>query len=160
MHTIESIIRAYGPALARVASSYEADRALREDLLQETLFAIHRALPSLREDASLAPFIFRIAHNRGVTHALRQRAARRSDIPVELPVSPQTPEERRIESERTLRLQAAIRRLPLPYRQVITLVLEDMSHQEIGEVLGLGVSNVGVRVNRAKAQLKELLRDR
>jgi RNA polymerase sigma-70 factor (ECF subfamily) len=160
MHTIETIIRTHGPALARVASSYEADRALREDLLQEMLFAIHRALPSLREDASLAPFVFRIAHNRGVTHVLRQRAARRSDIPVELPASPQTPEESRIENERTLRLQAAIRRLPLPYRQVITLVLEDMSHLEIGEILGLSVSNVGVRVNRAKAQLKELLRDR
>jgi RNA polymerase sigma-70 factor (ECF subfamily) len=159
MPTIETIIHAYGPALARVATSYEADRALREDLLQEMLFAIHRALPSLREDASLAPFVFRIAHNRGVTHALRQRAARLGALQMEPPAEPTTPEESRIESERTHRLQAAIRRLPVPYRQVITLVLEEMSYQDIATTLGIGISNVGVRVSRAKAQLKEFLRD-
>ena len=159
MHTLETIIRTYGPALARVASSYEADRALREDLLQEMLLAIHRALPTLRDDASLAPFVFRIAHNRGVTHVLRERAARRNAVQIEPSDSPETPEESRIEADRTQRLHAAIRRLPLPYRQVITLVLEELSHQEIGEALGLSVSNVGVRVSRAKDQLKELLSD-
>jgi len=40
---------------------------------------------------------------------------------------------------------------------VITLLLEDMSYLEIAESLGISVGNVGVRVNRAKARLKELL---
>ncbi len=50
-----------------------------------------------------------------------------------------------------------MRRLPLPYRQVVTLALEDLSHAQIAQALGLSVSNVGVRLNRAKAMLKEAM---
>ena len=44
-------------------------------------------------------------------------------------------------------------------RQVMTLLLEDLSYAEIAEALGLSLSNVGVRVNRAKAQLRTMLDD-
>ena len=92
MRTFEAIVRAYGPGLARVAASYEADRGLREDLLQEILLAIHRALPTLRDEASLGPFVFRIAHNRGITHAMRARDVKRRatlDIPAEPSATPE-----------------------------------------------------------------------
>ena len=55
------------------------------------------------------------------------------------------------------RLLEAVRRLSLPYRQVMTLILEDMTYEEIAETLGITVTNVGVRVNRAKQQLKVML---
>lgn len=159
MTTLEAVIATFGPALARVAASYEADPGLREDLLQDVLIAIHRALPTLRDQARLAPFLFRIAHNRGVTHVLRERSVRRG-ITSPLPEPEiETPEQLAIAREREERLAGAVRRLALPYRQVITLVLEDLSHAEIAETLGLSVSNVAVRVNRAKTMLKELLGD-
>jgi RNA polymerase sigma factor (sigma-70 family) len=62
-----------------------------------------------------------------------------------------------IQAERSERLLEAIRQLALPYRQVMTLILEDMSYEEIAETLGITVDNVGVRVNRAKKQLRERL---
>ena len=49
MRELEQIIADYGSALARVAASYEADRMLQEDLTQEILIAIHRALPTLAD---------------------------------------------------------------------------------------------------------------
>jgi RNA polymerase sigma-70 factor, ECF subfamily len=52
-----------------------------------------------------------------------------------------------------------VRRLALPYRQVMTLILEDMSYDDIAETLGISVANVGVRVNRAKQQLSGMLAD-
>lgn len=64
-----------------------------------------------------------------------------------------------IEQERSQRLLEAIRRLALPYRQVMTLILEDMSYDEVSEALGISVANVGIRVNRAKQQLKVILND-
>jgi DNA-directed RNA polymerase specialized sigma24 family protein len=39
----------------------------------------------------------------------------------------------------------------------MTLILEDMSYDEIAEALAISVANVAVRVNRAKQQLKVLL---
>jgi RNA polymerase sigma-70 factor (ECF subfamily) len=60
------------------------------------------------------------------------------------------------ESQETL--LTAIRQLPLRYHQVISLLLEDMSYQEIAEILDISVSNVGARVNRARTQLTEYLK--
>jgi RNA polymerase sigma-70 factor (ECF subfamily) len=156
MPELETIVKTYGAGLARVAASYEADPHLQEDVLQEILLAIHSALPSLRDEASLGPFVFRIAHNRGVTHVIRQRTARRSAL-LHPSDESATPEQEVLAAERSNRLMAAVRRLALPYRQVITLALEELSYAEIAEALDISVSNVGVRVNRAKAQLRELL---
>lgn len=160
MVTLQGIIAAYGPGLARVAASYEADRALQDDLLQEILLAIHGALPRLRDESKLAAFVFRIAHNRAVTHIVRRTSQRRGDQSQITDDGLDTPESHVLADERARRLLAAIRRLPLPYRQVVTLVLEDLSYAEIAEVLGISQTNVGVRVNRAKALLREMLDDK
>ncbi len=159
MNSVEEIAKRYGAGLRRVAASYEADPVLREDLVQETFLSIHRALPGLRDPASLGPFVFRIAHNRGVTHVTRQASYRRAiEAP---PPEPQIDaEEDLLQRERSASLLHAVRRLSLPYKQVITLVLEEFSHAEIAATLGISVSNVAVRVTRAKAQLKELLDER
>ena len=159
MADLEGIIAAYGSGLARVAASYEADRALQEDLLQEILLAIHRALPSLKDEERLAPFVFRIAHNRSVTHVMQQAARRTRDAPDPPEEEVETPEQMLLADERSRRVADAVRRLPLPYRQVMTLLLEELSYAEIAEALGLSLSNVGVRVNRAKALLKAQLDD-
>ena len=159
MVKLEGIIDTYGPALARVAASYEADPALQEDLLQEIMLAVHKALPSLKDRERLAPFIFRIAHNRSVTHVIQQSARRKLIISGDENDEIETPEESLISSERSRRLSSAVRALPLPYRQVVTLILEDLSYAEIAEALGLTLSNVGVRANRARSQLKALLND-
>lgn len=156
MPDLQEIISSYGRALTRVAAAYEADPSLQEDLLQDILIAIHGALPALKDEGRIAPFVFRIAHNRGVSHVVRRVADKKAPAGGDEPVVP-TPEQALLASERSAQLVAAIRRLPLPYRQVMTLVLEELSHAEIAEVLGLTVSNVGVRVNRAKAQLRAML---
>jgi RNA polymerase sigma-70 factor (ECF subfamily) len=159
MNTLEGIIKTYGAGLARVAASYEADAALQEDLLQEILIAIHHALPSLRDPGRLGPFVYRIAHNRAVTHIVRQKAVPQPREAPDVADPAATPEQRILDEERQGRVMKAVRQLPLPYRQVMTLVLEDLSHAEIAEALGLSPSNVGVRVNRAKVLLKDLLHD-
>ena len=86
----------------------------------------------------------------------RPRSAELSD---EIRDEAADPETRLVQQEQSARLVEAVRRLGLPYRQVITLLLEDLSYEEIGEALGLTVNNVGVRINRAKAQLKAMLSD-
>ena len=58
------------------------------------------------------------------------------------------------ERQESTRLADAVRRLPLPYRQVVVLLLEGLEYREIAEVLGISESNVGVRLNRAR-QLPE-----
>ena len=158
MVKFDRIIAEFGPALARAAASYERDMALREDLLQEMLVAIAGALPRLEDETRLKAFVFRIAHNKGVDHVARHAAMPRAEELTEHPAfEGATPEDDVMGKERAQRLMAAVRKLEMPYRQVITLLMEDLSYAEIADALGLTVSNVGVRVNRAKAHLRRLL---
>jgi RNA polymerase sigma factor (sigma-70 family) len=53
-------------------------------------------------------------------------------------------------------LLASVRRLPIPYRQVITLALEGMDYAEIAEVLGIEIGNVSARLTRARGLLRNL----
>jgi RNA polymerase sigma-70 factor (ECF subfamily) len=56
-----------------------------------------------------------------------------------------------------LRLQDAVRALPLARRQVVTLALEGFSHAEIAQALGISEGNVAVRLNRARSALSAVL---
>jgi RNA polymerase sigma-70 factor (ECF subfamily) len=155
---LDERIAGYGPALGRIAASYERNPSLRDELLQETYLAIVAALPRLRDPDKLRAYIFRIAHNCGVRHIIgRTRETRGSIDPDNLPSEAPTQEQSVIAGERAAALVAAVRRLALPYRQVITLVLEDLTHAEIAEALGISETNVAVRVNRAKQQLRSWL---
>ena len=155
---IHAVITQFAPALARVVASYERDHALQDELLQDVLMAILSSLPRLTQQGKLKPFVFRIAHNRCLTHvAKRMRERAHEEILDESAVATASHEQTLIEQERSERLLEAVRTLTLPYRQVMTLILEDMSYEEIAETLGITVANVGIRVNRAKQQLKGLL---
>jgi RNA polymerase sigma-70 factor (ECF subfamily) len=153
----ERLWREHGPSLARLAYSYETNPHAREDLLQDIRLAIWLALPRFRGESSLRTFLFRIAHNRALTHVWRRKAVRSSEE-LEEPVDTRPgPESTAIEAMNYSRLTDAIRQLALPFRQVITLSLEDLSYAEIASVLGISENNVAVRINRARKLLREKL---
>jgi Sigma-70, region 4 len=66
------------------------------------------------------------------------------------------PEAQISQGQQRQQLLKAINRLPVPYRQVITLALEGLEYAEIAEVLGIGESNVGVRLSRARKLMRDL----
>jgi RNA polymerase sigma factor (sigma-70 family) len=158
------IMREYGPSWSRLAFGYERSEGAREELVQEIALAVWQALPHFRGECSERTFIYRIAHNHGLTHAYRRQTAHDplQDLPPSLePVDPRPlPEEQVAMTRRRDRLREAVQRLPLAYRQTVMLMLEDLSHAEIGEILGISESNVAVRLNRARKALKEALGER
>ena len=155
----QGILRDYGPALGRVAAVYERDTGRREELLQEIRLALWQALGGFEWRSSLRTFVFRIAHNRGLTH--RWRLHRAAAAPLEAAGDPRDPapgpEEAALAGQRRRRLREAVVMLPLNQRQVIALTLDGLSQAEIAEVLGISENNVAVRVARARARLRELM---
>ena len=118
---VHAVIRQFAPALSRVVASYERDRALQDELLQDVLMAILSSLPRLAHEDKLKPFVFRIAHNRCLSHvAKRMRERAHEEILAESAFAPASHEQTLIEQERRERLLNAVRQLTLPYRQVMT----------------------------------------
>lgn len=153
--SFQQIVSDYGALISRVAMSYEADPAMREDLVQQILLAVWQALPGFRWESSLKTFVTKIAQNRSISHVIkRAREPRVTELPEEMATALPSPEDDANEaSERRLLLEKT-RMLPLPQRQVIILVLEGFSYPEIADMLGIPPNALSVRLTRAKAALK------
>jgi RNA polymerase sigma-70 factor (ECF subfamily) len=152
----EGLLAQNRASLSRLAFSYTNTAADREDLLQDTALAIWQALPNFRGECSERTLVYRIAHNRALS-ALVRTGAEHSAID-EIPLDPAPLVETAIaRKEESTHLADAVRRLPLPFRQVVVLTLEGLEYSEIAEVLGISESNVGVRLNRARPLLRQIL---
>lgn len=155
---MKALIATYGPALWRLAGSFEFDASRREDLHQDMLVAIWRALPGLEDAGRLKAYVFRIARNRAVSHVTRQAWRPRSEpIAEDVRGSQLCPYAEAEQTERQRRLRKVVNSLPLGQREAITLFLEGLSHAEIAEVLEVSENNVAVRINRARKTLTERL---
>jgi RNA polymerase sigma factor (sigma-70 family) len=160
----ERVVREYGAALARLAAAYAPDRADRDDLSQEILVAIWRALPRFRGESSERTFVFRVAHNRGITYRSRRRHHPRLEAEAEaeaaadaVPDAGPDPAALLARSRRHQRLVAAVGELPEPHRQAVMLHLEGLTNREIAGVQGTTEDNVAVRLARARKALRLLL---
>lgn len=157
----EQVVVEHGPLISRIAMSYEADPALREDLTQQIFLAVWQALPTYRADASLKTFIARIAQNRAISFVARQvRLPPTAEIPERLETDAPNPEQTAIEANERQLLLEATRRLPLPQREVIILVLEGFSYAEIADMLEIAPNALALRLSRAKSALKKMLEHR
>jgi RNA polymerase sigma factor (sigma-70 family) len=154
----DRVISVHGAALRRLAATYTRTATDRDDLFQEIALALWKALPRFRGECSERTFVFRVAHNRGIAHVTRSRnpGADPDEVAALVDQSP-NPETALVRGQQGERLLAAIQQLPLGQRQVVALILEELSYAEIADVLGISEANVGTRLTRARQALKVLL---
>ena len=157
-YEIERILGKFTPLLARIAASYEFDIRLREDLLQDISLAVWRALDSFKHEASIKTYIAKIAHNRGVDHALKQSRHNQKLVEIDDDMHGTFLNNMQNQSrDEKLDLMSALERLSLKNRQVMTMQLEGFNHKEIATILGLSEDAVGKRVTRARQALAQWL---
>ncbi len=131
----------------------------RNDLLQEVLLAVWKAIPAFRGQAKPTTYQYRVCHNAALLWVRTQKNYRRrvESFGTLVPSETSTPDEARVD-ERLARLYAAIHLLKPVDRSLILLALDGLTYRDMAEVLGLSESNVGVRLTRLKAQLTQTLR--
>jgi RNA polymerase sigma-70 factor (ECF subfamily) len=154
---VRRILREYGALLVRVAAGYADTAADRDDLVQEIVIALWRALPSFRGESSERTFVFRVAHNRGISYSLRRRRFEPLPDAEGLTDPAPGPEATLVVAQEREHLFGAIRRLPEAQRQAVMLRLEGLSRSEIAQVQGTTENNVGVRLTRAHRALRVML---
>ena len=123
-----------------------------DDCFQETFIAALRAYPRLRPDSNLRAWLFTIARNKAMDH---HRARRRAPLPVaevpERPAPPDAPES--LDGD----LWAAVGALPEKQRAAVTLrFVSDLSHREIGAVLGCSDAAARRSVHEGLKRLREV----
>jgi RNA polymerase sigma-70 factor (ECF subfamily) len=139
------------------------DGGAAEDILQEVMLRIHRHAGELESAAALGAWVHRIARNAIADH-YRSATVRR-----ELPVGVVLDRERdpgpevegpELRSELAACLAPLLKRLPAIHREALMLTeLEGLTQARAATELGMSTSGMKSRVQRARAQLKELLVD-
>ncbi len=149
--------RTYGAALERLARAYETDPDIRRDLLQDIHVALWRSFAGFNGKCSLRTWMYRVAHNAGASHVLRQRRTR-SQALVGLDELENLPQENSGQqaadrSHALDRLLSLIHRLRPLDRHVILSYLEGLDAASIGEITGLSPGNVATKIHRIKSVL-------
>ena len=126
----------------------------REDLFQEITFQLWKAYPAFRGEAKVTTWLYRIALNTAMA-SFRKKQPELSFV-AELPDTAAA-EMNNIE-DRQEQLFTAIKSLNEADRAIVTLYLEEMSYQQIAEIIGISENNVGVKLNRIKEKIKKLIK--
>lgn len=140
-------------AIYKVCLAYATDDETISDLYQEVVLNLWRAIPRFRGESKPSTWVYRIAVNTCISW-MRSSQSRPQTVPFTLPMADLFADEQ--ERENLTELYRLINRLGKLERALILLWLDERTYEEISEILGISVSNVGVRINRIKAKLKEM----
>ena len=149
------------PRLYNFAHWLTQDRALAEDLVQETYMKALRGFSSFQQGTNFRAWMYKILRNTFLTSQTGLKASVSlddDDEKIAEPAAAQTPESlllARVEQET---IQSALQELPVRFREIILLCdVEEMSYQEIAETLAIPRGTVMSRLSRARKVMRELL---
>jgi RNA polymerase sigma-70 factor (ECF subfamily) len=162
------LVRAYQHKVFNVVYRIVGDRQEAEDVAQEVFVAVFKYIDSFRGDSKFSTWLYRIATNRAKNRVkyLARRSHKKHQDFEDAPESKiraagaQTglgrPDERALGHELHRIINDGLATLSEEHRAVVVLRdVEDMSYQEIAEVLGVAEGTVKSRLYRARAALKD-----
>lgn len=141
------------PFVARRVAADDVD-----DVLQDVLLRMHRGLGDLAEEQRFTGWMYTIARNAIADHG-RSRARHPVAEPDDQLPAPEAEDDDRLAARLLAQcLTVFVARLPSPYREAVTLVeLEGLTAREAAEAAGISLSGMKSRVQRGRAQLREML---
>ena len=158
---LPALVRDYSALLYRVALSILRNPAEAEDVVQDVFLRVLRCQPELGRIVAVRPWLVRIAWNLALDRRRRVRPEQMDDaFAAGLAAANLPADEALAEARRIAQVFAAIERLPKKERQALLLsAMEELSAAEIGVVLGRSESSVRSLLFRARARLRERLKD-
>ncbi len=140
--------------LFKVARAYCPNEEDRQDLLQEIMIQVWQSMYKYNHQCKISTWLFRISLNVAISF-YRKNKTRNTKFTELNEQSKQITAEDKTDTEQQLSLlEQFISELKAIDKALMILYLEDKSHTEIAEVLGISVSNVGTKIGRIKEKLK------
>ncbi|MBK8554372.1 MAG: RNA polymerase sigma factor [Lewinellaceae bacterium] len=126
------------------------------DILQDAFIKIWKNLNGFDQSLKLSSWMYRIVHNEAVSFLRRKKSfGKDQKVPYDEQLYQRMPDEVQDAAEepelRDQRTQHLVNRLPQPYKEVLILKYwENLSYEEISDVLKIPEGTVATRINRAK----------
>lgn len=157
------VMHRYEPKIRRYAQRYFREREEITDLVQDVFIKVYENIQSFDASQRFSPWIYRIAHNEFVNKiawkSIRNFVPIEGDelFPLQLPAPENVMRQAIAEDEKQL-MEKYLAELDDKYKTpIIMFYYEDLSYEEISEILKIPVNTVGVRIKRGKDRLKEII---
>lgn len=156
----EELVNRYQNNVYRLALRMCGNAHDAEEVAQEAFVAAWRGLPSFRGESKFSSWLYQLTSNAAVDFLRREKRHRNTTLveeQLEL-AADGTPQQDAETSEMRENLQKALLALTPEHRQIFLLrQMEQLSYEEIGQLLRLESGTVKSRLNRAKKQLRQIL---
>jgi len=152
----EALLKKNTQILNKICRLYSNSEEDFNDYYQEVIIQLWQSFKSFRGDSQVSTWVYRVAINTCLG-LLRKEKRRIPTDELNDRHDLQETNEQLIFNEQLRKLYQAIKKLKEIDRAIILLHLEEKSYKEVAEIMGITLSNVGVRINRIKTQLKQLI---
>lgn len=147
------MVKEYRKTVYTVCYFFSKDTEEVNDLYQEILINLWKGFPNYRGESSLKTWIWRVSLNT-CSNQERKKKSRIQTVPLSIDIDLYNDED--AGSRQIQMLYDRINRLDVFDRAIILLWLENMTYQDIADVVGISVSNITTRLFRIKEQLKSM----
>ena len=164
----EILVQRYKNPLVNFVFRYLGDYESCVDVVQETMIKVYRYKDTYQSIAKFSTWIYTIAGNLAKTEL--QRRKRRSILSInafgkdndedyEIPDENYRPDTITDSGIKDEIIQKAFMKVSEAYRKAVILRdIQEMSYEEIADIMGITVGTVKSRINRGRAQLQKLLK--
>ena len=150
----EKLYEAYYMRVFSFAMTIAGDRALAEEITQETFFRAFSGKSGFRGESDEATWLCAIAKNLYLDEKRRQ--GKNEPIPEEMAESGKGVEQSAVDRDTSFRIHMALHALEEPYREAFELrVFGELSFREIGTIFGKTENWARVTYHRARLKLQE-----
>ena len=156
----EQLVAAYRNQVFRLALRMCGNEADADEVAQEAFLSAWKGLPNFRGESRFSTWLYQLTTHAAIDLMRREKRQAAAEDIDEITAADDGPSpQQQVERTETQReIRSALMQLPEEYRQVLLLrFMQELSYEEIGQTLKLPAGTVKSRLNRAKAQLKDIL---
>lgn len=147
------LVRAHKSTIYSICYMFSSDKDEVADLFQEILIHLWQGFDTFRGESKVDTWIYRVSMNTCIS-ADRKRKSRGERVPLSVDIDLYTDQDN--DTQQVKMLYDRIHCLGLADRAIVMLWLENLSYDEIGQIMGISAKNVSVKLVRIKERLKQL----
>lgn len=146
------LVRQNKSTIYSVCYMFSDNRDEVADLFQETLVNLWKGFQSFRGESAVSTWIYRVAMNTCIS-ADRKKHRHTEALSMDLDLFAVSKDR---DMQQVQQLYGRIHQLSVVDRAIVMLWLENLSYEEIGQIVGISAQNVSVKLVRIKEQLKKM----